>query len=183
MNRKITTICVLTLVTIPVLTATANGNFPPTTTTIEGVTDGIIGTKYDYLISTRDPESDEVYFKINWGDNMLNLDWEGPFKSDEKVSFSHIFSSIDYPGGGIFTIIVETKDEHGDIGDTEKLQVTMNTEKEKSKDVITSYGKTKFVKPVLRILYNMQSLLDNLTKILKIQFPPLPPIPSQTINE
>jgi hypothetical protein len=170
-------------VTIPVLTISANVNFPPNTTTIEGETDGIIGTKYDYLICTNDPESDDVYFKINWGDNMLNLQWSGPFKSDEKVSFSHIFSSIDYPGGGIFTISINTKDEYGNIGDTEKLQVTMNTEKTKSKDLISSYEKINFVKPVLRFIYNMQSLFDKLTEFIKIQFPPLPPIPPQTINE
>lgn len=112
MNRKIITLCFLTLVIYPILNVSAlNINAPPNVPLITGETVGIIGTAYNYTIKSSDPNNDFIYFKIRWGDCAVIYD-AGPFKSGEEVIFSHAWCEL-CSGPGTYTIQVKAFDKDG----------------------------------------------------------------------
>jgi hypothetical protein len=59
------------------------------------------------MISTTDPEGEQVYYKIDWGDGICS-DWLGPYVSGEKVMVNHTW--IDK---AIYKIRVKAKDANG----------------------------------------------------------------------
>jgi hypothetical protein len=129
MKGKLIAACVLALVTIPVLSATAiekeainvNSNTP----LITGPTEGILGEIYDYKITYTDSNGDDVYYKIIWGDCTVVCN-AGPFKSGEEVTFSHAWCSI-CTGPGKFTIRVQASDNNGQDSNWGTLEVTMKS--------------------------------------------------------
>ena len=71
MKGKIIALCVLALVTIPVLSATANEmgilDGSSNTPIITGPTSGKMGETLEYTITFTDLQGDDVYYKIYWG--------------------------------------------------------------------------------------------------------------------
>jgi hypothetical protein len=131
MNGKLVTIFVLTLVIIPMLNVSGNLiNAPPNIPIIDGETDGIIGTRYDYTIITFDPENNDVYYKIRWGDCMVVYN-AGPYKSGEEVVFPHAFCKL-CCGPGPFTIQVKAFDKYGGESDWGTLSVEMDQDEHDS---------------------------------------------------
>lgn len=63
-----------------------------------------IGSVVDYSTSTFDPDYDQVYYKWDWGDNIVS-DWIGPFGYNEVCTSSHSWT---HPGN--YSIKVKTKD-------------------------------------------------------------------------
>jgi len=55
---------------------------------ISGPTDGEPDVEYEYTFTINDPEGDEVWIKIDWGDGEIT-DWFGPYESGEPVTVSH----------------------------------------------------------------------------------------------
>ncbi|KYK25164.1 hypothetical protein AYK24_10465 [Thermoplasmatales archaeon SG8-52-4] len=98
---------------------TENNNNPPKKPTITGPTSGKAGTSYTYSITTTDPESDEVRYYINWGDDT-NSDWIGPFESGEIVNKSHKWIET-----GSYIIKVKAKDVYEEESPETILIVTM----------------------------------------------------------
>jgi hypothetical protein len=132
MKGKLMALCVLTLVAIPALSATANEidklykntNGP----IITGPIDGIIGVVYEYEITYADPQGDDVYYEIRWGDCAVIFNAD-PFKSGEEVTFSHAWCSV-CTGPGTFTILVMASDGNGDNSQWGALDVQMRGIKE-----------------------------------------------------
>lgn len=88
----------------------ANGssqNSPPLSPTISGPSNGFNGVQYNYTLVTTDPDNDEVYYWVDWGDGSAG-GWIGPFASGAVVSFNHSWSSA-----GIYTIKAKAKDASG----------------------------------------------------------------------
>jgi nitroreductase len=88
----------------------ANGssqNNPPMAPSISGPSNGLRGALYNYTMITTDPDGDEVYYYIDWGDGT-NSGWVGPFPSGAVVSFNHTWSQA-----GTYTIKVKAKDNYG----------------------------------------------------------------------
>ena len=79
---------------------------PPNTPIVKGPSNGVINTEYEFTISATDPDSDNVYFYIEWGDGDIE-DWIGPYTSGEEVKVTHAFSKK-----GTFTVKVLAKDEN-----------------------------------------------------------------------
>jgi len=136
MNGKIIILCVLALVALPVLTATANDgvNFDISTSSntpiIEGPTNGIIGNVYEYTVTFEDPQGDDVFYKIVWGDCLV-INNAGPYESGEEVIFSHAWCK-ECCGPGDFTIRVQATDVNGGQSDWGTLDVTMDKNKDSS---------------------------------------------------
>ena len=85
-----------------------------------GTTNGKAGTSYTYTTTSTDPESDQVYYRFDWGDNTTS-DWEGPFSSGSAGSASHA-----WPDQGSYTIKVIAKDENGVISEwSDPLSISM----------------------------------------------------------
>jgi hypothetical protein len=64
---------------------------PPEAPTINGPNKGVVGVEYNYTFITSDPEEEDIYYWINWGDNSPPVEWIGPYKSGEMIILSHIF--------------------------------------------------------------------------------------------
>jgi len=77
---------------------------PPEDPTITGPTDLKPNKDYTYKISTTEPDGEQVYFYIDWGDGST-VDWDGPYNSDEEVSYQHRWTTK-----STFTIKVKAKD-------------------------------------------------------------------------
>lgn len=94
-------------------------NNPPNTPTINGSLEGKKGTEYEYKFSAIDPNDDDLYYFIYWGD--INYDsWIGPFPSGEEITLNHTF--IDE---AFYTLRVKAKDCYNSESDWATLEVTM----------------------------------------------------------
>jgi hypothetical protein len=82
-------------------------NNPPNISDINGPAGGNAGIEYEYMISTTDPEGEQVYYKIDWGDGICS-DWLGPYISGEKVMVNHTWADK-----AIYKIRVKAKDANG----------------------------------------------------------------------
>ena len=94
-------------------------NDPPTIPTINGETDGKAGKSYDYTIVSTDPEEEDIYYFVYWGDDNSS-GWIGPYESGEVVTLSHTWEVKD-----TYNITARAKDIHGSKSDWATLEVTM----------------------------------------------------------
>ncbi len=92
-----------------VMVGHANGssqNDPPMAPSISGPSNGLKGVPYNYTVVTTDPDGDDVYYYVAWGDGT-NSGWIGPFPSGMMVTLNHTWS-----GQGAYTIKAKAKDTH-----------------------------------------------------------------------
>lgn len=68
-----------------------------------GPATGEIGIEYTFTTNTTDPQGDEIFYIVSWGDSVS--DWFGPYPSGETVAFKHIWNVV-----GNYTISVKAKD-------------------------------------------------------------------------
>jgi len=69
----------------------AFGEWDPTAPeepSINGETQGYYGESYDYTFVSNDPESQDIRYYIDWGDDTYE-DWIGPYSSGEEITVSH----------------------------------------------------------------------------------------------
>lgn len=112
-------------------------NDPPEKPTINGPTSAKTGEDHEYTFVTTDPDGDDVYYFVDWGDET-NSSWLGPSNSGEEVTATHTWSE-----DGIYIIRVKAKDMDGAESDFETLKVTM---------------------PINQALINLQNFLEILSK-------------------
>ena len=94
-------------------------NNPPNLPIITGPTEGTIGFATDYNFTAIDPNDDEVYYFIDWGDNT-NSSWIGLYSSGEQITKSHTWSIK-----GNYTIKAKAKDTFGNESGWATLTVKM----------------------------------------------------------
>jgi hypothetical protein len=98
-------------------------NHPPKTPTLRGRKIGTNGTAYSYTFSATDPDGDDVYYYLNWGDDYWfggAVGWIGPFKSGEKVTLEKTWKEK-----GNYTVRVKASDQYNAKSDWGTLKVTM----------------------------------------------------------
>jgi hypothetical protein len=78
-----------------------NEQLPPS---IDGPKVGVPEVSYDYTFVTNDPEYDQVWLYIDWGDNNPD-EWIGPYESGEEVIVSH-----EWEEEGTYNIKAKSKD-------------------------------------------------------------------------
>ena len=93
-------------------------NNPPNTPTVDGPLEGKNGIEYNYNFSVTDPDGDDIYYFIYWGD--MYPEWIGPFPSGEIITLNHTW--IDKAN---FHLVVKTKDSYGFKSDCATFNVTM----------------------------------------------------------
>jgi hypothetical protein len=96
-------------------------NTPPSTPEINGSTQGKPLIEYNYTIVSTDPNGDDVYYFVEWGDGT-NSGWIGPFHSGEEITQPHMWSKK-----GTYTVRCQAKDIFGAESDWATLQVKMPT--------------------------------------------------------
>ena len=79
---------------------------PPGKPTVYGPTFGVVGKDYDFYFVSIEPEGDNVYYYIDWGDGT-NSGWIGPYDSGVYATVSKTFNSAD-----TYEIKAKAKDSH-----------------------------------------------------------------------
>ena len=98
-------------------------NNPPLIPEIDGPKTGKPGTEYEYTFTTTDPESDDIYYYILWGDGHVEP-WIGPFASGVTINLSHTWGNQ-----GEYTIEAQAKDIYNAEGPWGEFKVTMPRKK------------------------------------------------------
>ena len=91
----------------------------PSAPDINGPTNGKIETSYDYTFISTSPLGRDVYYYVDWGDQM-NTGWAGPYGSGEVVTLSHAWRD-----SGGFTIRAKAKDTDNLWGPWSEFSVNM----------------------------------------------------------
>jgi len=95
------------------------GNFRPDIPMINGQTHGKPGVDYDYTFVTTDPEGDDVWYHICWGDKEIIYIY-GPFPSGEDFIAKHTWAKK-----GKYIIKARAIDKYDKASDWTILEVTM----------------------------------------------------------
>jgi hypothetical protein len=98
---------------------TTQVNQPPLAPMIHGPPHGKVGQLYTYTFNSTDPDTDTVYYYIDWGDNGTS-GWIGPYASGTIVPQSHTWMNKE-----TYLIKAKAKDIHGNESNWSTLQVKM----------------------------------------------------------
>jgi hypothetical protein len=91
-------------------------NHPPCRPTINGPQEVLPNTKYTYTIKARDVDGNKVQYIYDWGAGQMHT---GDYPSDQPV-----YIDLQWPKKGLFYLIVEAVDTHGEISKPAELLVT-----------------------------------------------------------
>jgi hypothetical protein len=78
-------------------------NQPPNPPTINGPASGKVGQLFNYTFNSTDPDGDDVYYYIDWGDTSSG--WVGPFASGVNATVNHTWTQTD-----LYNVIAKAKD-------------------------------------------------------------------------
>jgi hypothetical protein len=71
----------------------------------------IVNEEYEYYFSTSDPDGDDIYYYVDWGDDS-NSGWIGPYSSGHGITLSHSWTTL-----GSYEILAKAKDLYHSIGE------------------------------------------------------------------
>jgi hypothetical protein len=94
-------------------------NSPPSTPVINGPAKGKHDVSYNFTFTSTDPDGDNVYYLIEWGDGCPSPGWLGPYPSGQTVTVAHTFPR------GTWTISCQAKDIYNATSDWGTLKVSM----------------------------------------------------------
>jgi len=127
-----------------------NGTLPPVKPYVHGPSQGKPNIEYIYTFYSVDPDDDNLYYLIDWGD-YTDTDWIGPYDSGEIAEESHIWNAK-----GSYDIRVKAKDSAGKESEwSDPLIVTMP----KNKHYINTPF-LKFLEDHLHLFPLIRKLLD-----------------------
>jgi len=86
---------------------------------LDGPTNGKPRKEYKFSIVTADPDADDVYYYVDWGDET-NSSWIGPYSSGKEVIIGHSWSKI-----GGYSIKARAKDTNGLVSPWAEIPVTI----------------------------------------------------------
>lgn len=95
------------------------GNEAPIVPIITGETNGEVDIDYEYSIISSDPEEDNLYFDILWGDGLEITDF-GPYESGAELRMTHSWGKK-----GSYTIKARACDGFGACSDWGELKISM----------------------------------------------------------
>jgi hypothetical protein len=108
MEKSLVSICCTLLITAAIFPMMAIGqsipNNPPEIPMIMGPTEGSAGIAYEYLISSWDPDGDDISYWVEWGDGT-HTGWIGPYPSGEHAAANHTWAER-----GSYSITAKAKD-------------------------------------------------------------------------
>lgn len=122
MQRKIIGIIVCTLLITTCISAIMAVSMHPTAKpSITNLTNGLywVGVEYTFFVTFVDPDGDNVYYYIDWGDGTY-MEWLGPYNSGETISFTHYWNET-----GNYEIKMKAKDLYGNESDWLVLSITV----------------------------------------------------------
>jgi hypothetical protein len=75
---------------------------------INGPYYGDPGVEYEYTFELDDPEEDQIWFRIDWGDGVIT-DWDGPYEPGTVVTRNHTWNYE-----GLYNVKTKSKDRWDD---------------------------------------------------------------------
>jgi len=72
-----------------------------------GEISGKIQVEYSYSMNTEDPDGDDIFYLLDWGDDTES-EWIGPYESGDICITTHVWEKQ-----GSYQLRVRAKDEHG----------------------------------------------------------------------
>jgi predicted secreted protein len=114
----------------------------PTIPDIRGKTKGAPTIEYAYTFVSEDPNGDDIYYYIEWGDGD-HSGWIGPYISGKRISINHTWSNK-----GDYTIKAKAKD----VFDLESKWGTLKIEMPKNQQLINFFV-LKFCTFISRFLW------------------------------
>jgi hypothetical protein len=87
-------------------------NNKPSNLNIQGPTKGKKDVTYEYIFSATDPDNDQLYYRIDWGDST-QTNWLGPYSSGYQLSQNHCWANKQ-----TYSITLEAKDEYDAVSST-----------------------------------------------------------------
>jgi len=125
-------------------------NDPPGTPLIEGETHGYYGESYDYTFIATDPDGDDVWYFIEWGDGDTE-EWIGPYSSSEEIARSHTWDDE-----GTYIIRAKARDIFDAESDWGTLEVTMPVNQQSTHPWFTwFFDQFPNAFPILRQLFGL----------------------------
>ena len=94
-------------------------NVSPEIPIIDGPLEAKTGENVEYIINSNDPDGDNIYYYVEWGDNEID-DWFGPFESGSDVIINHLWDEK-----GDYLIKVKAKDTENSESDWGTIEVKM----------------------------------------------------------
>jgi hypothetical protein len=123
-----------------------SGNHPPNNPIINGPTKGKPGIDYNYTFVTTDPDGDDVWYHICWGDKEIIYIY-GPYPSGEEITLSY-----NWTNKGTYLITCWARDIYEAVSNTTTLEVTIPRSKAVSSNL--------FLQRILERFPLLQRLLD-----------------------
>jgi len=103
----------------PIWSFITSSNYAPNKPTITGPLSGKSGRQYDYKFVATDPNGNQVFYYIDWGDEIFS-GWIGPYTSGQEQTFSHTWENKN-----TYLIKAKTKDASDAESNWTTLSVTM----------------------------------------------------------
>ena len=94
-------------------------NLPPEDPLLDGPLSGDVGTEYDYTVTANDPDGDDLYYIVDWGDGTPETTI-GPYPNGQTGTASHTWTSK-----GTYTVKAKARDVYGAESDWVELTVSM----------------------------------------------------------
>jgi hypothetical protein len=95
-------------------------NHLPNKPSIDGPSHGKVGVKYNWTFVSIDPDGDDVYYLVQWGDGCGSQDWVGPYPSGEEITINHTYNRE-----GTFVIFAKAVDIYDAESDWSTFEITM----------------------------------------------------------
>jgi hypothetical protein len=86
---------------------------------IKGPTKGKTSVSFEYNFTAIDPEGDDLYYFIKWGDDT-NTGWIGPYSTGEVITLSHNWSN-----NSKYVLKAKVKDIHENESEWAFLEISM----------------------------------------------------------
>jgi len=80
---------------------------PPTSPYVYGQSLGNIGERYEYSFGTSEPDNDDVFYYIDWGDGT-DSGWIGPYSSEKTIKINHTWDE-----SNTYEVKAKAKDIYG----------------------------------------------------------------------
>lgn len=93
------------------------GNYPPNEPEIDGPKHGKVGISYNYSFTATDPDGDDIWYHICWGDKEIIYIY-GPYPSGEKLTLSY-----NWTDKGTYIITCFARDIYDEESDIAALEV------------------------------------------------------------
>jgi parallel beta-helix repeat protein len=122
-------------------------NLPPGTPEITGEINGKARKIYIYTFNATDPDRDNIYYYIDWGDNSVT-GWVENFPSGYEKEAMHCWQR------GNYIIKVKAKDIWGAESDWSTLQITMSRNKTINTPILNLIASHPIIFPIFQKLLN-----------------------------